>query len=111
LDPDFHRGESAHDRYYGDPEHMPNPCVGEIKTAPYYAIQIFPGSVGTKGGVKTDTCGRVLDRNRRDIPKLFACGSAMSSAMGMGYPGAGGMLGPGLTFAYLAGGQAGWCSQ
>ena len=30
VDEDFHRGESAYDRYYGDPTNKPNPNLGEI---------------------------------------------------------------------------------
>ena len=34
VDEDFHRGESAYDRYYGDPTNKPNPNLGEIKHGP-----------------------------------------------------------------------------
>ncbi len=107
TDPDVRRGESAHDRFNGDPEHAPNPCVGPLATPPFYAVQLFPGTVGTKGGLRCDARARVLDVDGAVIPGLYACGSAMASSMGIGYPSAGGMLGSGMTFGYIAGDEAG----
>jgi 3-oxosteroid 1-dehydrogenase len=105
-DPDFRRGASAHDRFNGDPDHRPNPCLGPLDTPPFYAVELLPGSVSTKGGLMCDTAARVLDVADRPIPGLFACGNAMASSVGIAYPGAGGMLGPGMTFGYLAGDRA-----
>lgn len=102
-DADFRRGASAHDRFNGDPEHRPNPCLGPLDTPPFFAVELLPGSVSTKGGLLCDAGARVLDVADEPIPGLFACGNAMASSMGIGYPGAGGMLGPGMTFGYIAG--------
>jgi len=107
TDPEFHRGESAHDRFNGDPEREPNPCLGPLDTPPFFAVPLLPGTVGTKGGLWCDGSGRVLDVEEAVIPGLYACGSAMASSMGIGYPSAGGMLGSGMTFGYLAGDAAG----
>lgn len=107
IDPEFHRGESAHDRFNGDPEHEPNPCLGPLEAPPFFAVQLFPGTVGTKGGLRCDAHARVLDADDAVIPGLYACGGAMASSMGIGYPSAGGMLGSGLTFGYIAGDAAG----
>ena len=60
VDSDFHRGESAYDRYYGDPTNKPNPNLGEISHGPYFAAKMVPGDLGTKGGVRTDVYGRAL---------------------------------------------------
>ncbi len=54
VDEDFKRGDSAYDRYYGDPTNKPNPNLGEIKHGPYYAAKMVPGDLGTKGGIRTD---------------------------------------------------------
>ena len=105
-DPDFRRGASAYDRGNGDPEHGPNPCLGPLDTPPFYAVELLPGSVSTKGGRVCDALARVLDIRDRPIPGLFACGNAMASSVGIAYPGAGGMLGPGMTFGYIAGDRA-----
>ena len=107
VDPDFRRGQSAHDRYYGDAGHEPNPSLGPLDTPPYFAVEILPGSGGTKGGLLCDAAGRVQDAQGHPIPRLYACGNAAAHSMGMGYPGAGGMLGPSMTFGYIAGDSAG----
>ena len=52
VDEDFHRGESAYDRYYGDPTNKPNPNLGEISHGPFYAAKMVPGDLGTKGGIR-----------------------------------------------------------
>ena len=60
-DPEFGRGGNAYDRMFGDPAVTPNPCLGAIETAPYYAVPINLGDLGTKGGLKADARARVLD--------------------------------------------------
>lgn len=101
-DLDFHRGESYYDRYYGDSKTSPNPCLAPIAQAPFYAIPIHPGDIGTKGGALTDVHGRVVDKNGDAIPGLYAIGNSAASVMGSKYPGAGSTLGPAMTFGYLA---------
>jgi 3-oxosteroid 1-dehydrogenase len=101
-DPDFNRGWSAQDRYYGDPAVKPNCSLGPIETAPFYAIQIYPGDLGTKGGLVTDAHARVLTESGQPIPGLYAAGNSSASVMGRTYPGAGGTIGPALTFGFLA---------
>ncbi|XP_060085197.1 3-oxosteroid 1-dehydrogenase-like [Ylistrum balloti] len=102
LDPDFGRGKSASDRYYGDPRVKPNPCLGPVETAPFYAIRIYPGDLGTKGGLITDTQSRVLREDGTAIAGLYATGNCSASMMGRTYPGAGGTIGPAITFGFLA---------
>jgi 3-oxosteroid 1-dehydrogenase len=102
VDEDFGRGESASDGYYGDPTVGPNPCMAPIERAPFYAIPIFPGDLGTKGGLVTDPRARVLRADGTIIDGLFATGNAMASVMGPTYPGAGGTIGPALTFGFVA---------
>jgi 3-oxosteroid 1-dehydrogenase len=100
-DGDFGRGESASDRYYGDDRVAPNPCLAPIARAPFYAIPLFPGDLGTKGGVKTDARARVLDERGHVIAGLYAAGNTTASIMGRSYPGAGGTIGPALCFGFL----------
>lgn len=102
ADPDFNRGWSAQDRYYGDPNVKPNCALGPVETSPFYAVQIFPGDLGTKGGLVTDGDARVLTEEGRPIPGLWAAGNSAASIMGRTYPGAGGTIGPALTFGFLA---------
>jgi len=102
VDEDFHRGESAYDRYYGDPTNKPNPNLGEISHPPYYAAKMVPGDLGTKGGIRTDIHGRALRDDDSVIEGLYAAGNVSSPVMGHTYPGPGGTIGPAMTFGYLA---------
>lgn len=102
-DPDFQRGESAYDRYYGDPEVGPNPCLAPLADAPFYAVPVVPGTIGTKGGLVTDERARVLTVRGEPIEGLYACGNVAAFWLGRGYPGPGASIGPAMTFAYLAG--------
>jgi 3-oxosteroid 1-dehydrogenase len=102
VDEDFHRGESAYDRYYGDPTNKPNPNLGEISHPPYYAAKMVPGDLGTKGGIRTDVHGRALRDDGSVIEGLYAAGNVSSPVMGHTYPGPGGTIGPAMTFGYLA---------
>ncbi|MCG8669139.1 MAG: FAD-binding protein [Pseudomonadales bacterium] len=102
VDTDFHRGESYYDRYYGDQGTKPNPCIAPISEGPYYALPIYPGDIGTKGGMLTDINGQVVSKDGNVIPGLYAIGNTASSVMGSKYPGAGATLGPAMTFGYLA---------
>jgi hypothetical protein len=105
-DPDFNRGWSAQDQWWGDPtlrDGTPRASLGPVENPPYYAIEVFSGALGTKGGPLTDTHSRVLDVDGEVIPGLYAAGNAMASPLGMTYGGAGGTLGPAMVFGYLAG--------
>ena len=96
------RGNSAYDRYYGDPTNKPNPNLGEITHAPYYAAKLVPGDLGTKGGIVTDVHGRALRDDGSVIDGLYAAGNVSAPVMGHTYPGPGGTIGPAMTFGYLA---------
>jgi 3-oxosteroid 1-dehydrogenase len=102
TDEDFHRGESAYDRYYGDPTNKPNPNLGEINHPPYYAAKLVPGDLGTKGGIRTDVHARALRDDGSVIDGLYAAGNVSAPVMGHTYPGPGGTIGPAMTFGYLA---------
>lgn len=101
-DLDFQRGEDAYDLIYGDIRIQPNPCLAPVIEAPFYAIEIHPGDIGTKGGLLTDENGRVLDENDQPIQGLYAVGNCSASVTGRTYPGAGATLGPAMTFGFLA---------
>ncbi len=102
LDADFGKGSNAYDRGNGDPAHIPNPCLGPIEAAPFYAVAVVPTPLGTSLGLRTDADGQVLDAAGRAIPGLYACGNDMHSPLGGEYPGAGAQLGVAMTFGYLA---------
>ncbi len=101
-DEDFGRGDSAYDRYYGDPRRRPNPNLAPLARPPFYAVKIVPGDLGTKGGLRTDERARVLRADGSPIEGLFAAGNASASVMGHSYAGAGATIGPAMTFGYIA---------
>ena len=102
VDPEFGRGNNAYDQMFGDWNVKPNPCLGSIDEAPYYAVPINLGDLGTKGGLKADANARVLNGNGQPIPGLYAAGNNAGSPFGNCYPGAGGTIGPALTFGFVA---------
>ncbi|HKT05580.1 MAG TPA: FAD-dependent oxidoreductase [Rugosimonospora sp.] len=107
VDPDFHRGQTAHDLWWGDPYrkgHL-DATLGPLDTPPFYALELTIGTLGTKGGPKVDADARVIDLNGVPIPGLYAAGN-VSSPTGASYGGPGGTLGPGMTFGWLAGRHA-----
>lgn len=103
CDPQFRRGESLYNKNQGEILHGPNPSLGSLRQAPFYAVKLVPGSLGTFAGLHTDACARVLDDNQAPIPGLFAVGNDMNSIMNGHYPSGGITLGPGMTFGYIAG--------
>jgi 3-oxosteroid 1-dehydrogenase len=102
VDEDFHRGENSYDLLYGDVRLEPNPCLAPLNEAPFYGVEIYPGDIGTKGGLLTNEYAQVLDREGSPIPGLYAIGNSSASSMGRYYPGAGATLGPAMTFGYIA---------
>jgi succinate dehydrogenase/fumarate reductase flavoprotein subunit len=105
VDPEFHRGTNAFDLSSGDADHKPNPSVGPLDQAPYYAIRIFAGCVGTFAGLKTNGKGEVLNEEGLAIPGLYAAGNDMLSITGGDYIAGGCTIGPGLTFGYIVGNE------
>tara|TARA_R110002110_G_scaffold58663_4_gene166797 strand:- start:14866 stop:16551 length:1686 start_codon:yes stop_codon:yes gene_type:complete len=106
-DPDFQRGVSAYDAFNGDQSlDGVAATLGPLDRGPYYALPIESGSLGTNGGPKTDTRCRVLSLGGGVIDGLFAAGNVMAAPTGMVYGGAGGTLGPAMTFGFIAGREA-----
>lgn len=101
-DEEFDRGGNVFDRYYGDTNVAPNPCLAPLVKPPYYAMRLDAGDIGTKGGLKTDGSARVLNEAGEVIPGLYAIGNCSAAVMGPSYPGAGSTLGPAMTFGYAA---------
>jgi succinate dehydrogenase/fumarate reductase flavoprotein subunit len=102
VDVDFAKGETELNRFNGDETHTPNPCIGPIARAPFYALELWPAEIAVSTGLSTDADARVLDRERNVIPGLYACGNDMASPMSGSYPGPGTTLGPGMVFAFRA---------
>ncbi|GFM30746.1 FAD-binding protein [Novosphingobium sp. PY1] len=105
-DDDFNRGDNSYDNFYmwGDMAYeSPYRTLGAIDQAPYFAVKMEAGALGTAGGPRTNADAQVLDWNDNPIPGLYAAGNAMAAVLGEAYGGAGGTLGPGMTFGYIAG--------
>jgi 3-oxosteroid 1-dehydrogenase len=101
-DEDFNRGANAYDAWLGDEYHKPSASLGTIAEAPFYAVPVYPGDVGTYGGVVTDVNARVLREDGSAIPGLYATGVSTASVMGPVYPGAGCSVGPSFVWGYVA---------
>lgn len=105
IDPEFHRGESDFDLLTaGDHarDDIANPCLAPLVEAPFYAAAIWPGALGTSGGLQTNTHAQVLNVWGKVIPGLYAVGNTAASPLAGGYPGGGGTLSAGFTFAFVA---------
>lgn len=102
VDPEFGRGMNVYDQMFGDPSVTPNPNLGPIDKAPFYAVPINNGDLGTKGGLRCDDRARVLDGEGNPITGLYAAGNNSGTPFGDVYPGAGATIGPAMTFGYVA---------
>ena len=108
IDDDFGRGGNAWDRNRGgDPSHFPNPTLGTIEQAPFYAMPFKASFLGTKGGPRTNQNAQVLNKEGNIIEGLYAAGNVMANCFGSKGLGAGTTLGPCLTWGYVAGLNAG----
>jgi 3-oxosteroid 1-dehydrogenase len=101
-DPDFDRGRSAYDRYYGDPTVTPNPNLRPLTEGPFYAVKMVLSDLGTCGGLRADEHARVLSEDGTIIDGLYALGNTAANAFGATYPGAGATIAQGLVFGYIA---------
>jgi 3-oxosteroid 1-dehydrogenase len=106
VDEDFHRGQGAHDHYQGDWSYKKNASLGELTTGPFYAVALYPGDVGTSGGLLTDEHARVLGAGGEPIVGLYAAGNCTAAVMGRAYLGPGASIGPSHVFSYVAGQHA-----
>ncbi|WP_197501152.1 3-ketosteroid-delta-1-dehydrogenase [Mycobacterium sp. 852002-51057_SCH5723018] len=102
VDPDFGRGRSAYDRYYGDPTVKPNPNLRPLIKGPFYAVKMVLSDLGTCGGLEADERARVLREDGGVIAGLYAIGNTAANAFGTTYPGAGATIAQGLVYGYIA---------
>ncbi len=101
-DEEYGRGESAYERWLGDPNGG-HPCLGTIEEPPFYALPLHLAAAGTKGGPRTNTKGQVLNVRGEVIAGLYAAGNAMAGVSGPGYYGGGGTIGLAMTWGYICG--------
>lgn len=106
VDADFARGTTVYEKANGDPAHGPNPSLGRLDTPPFYAVQLWPGDIGSATGLVGDEDGRLLRRDGTVVEGLYACGNDLQSIMGGAYPGPGITIGPAIVFGALSGRHA-----
>lgn len=102
VDEDFHKGELEFGLAAGDPNHSPNPNIGPIEKAPYYAIAVLPTPLATVYGMSTNEHAQVVDDQGVAIPGLYSAGNDAQSVMASEYPGAGTQVGSAMTFGWVA---------
>lgn len=102
VDEDFQRGDTRFSRNFGDPSHKPNPALGAIERPPFYAVAVYPGDLGTFGGILTDEHARVLRDDGSVIDGLYATGNATAPVMGRIYPCTGASIASTMIFGCLA---------
>jgi succinate dehydrogenase/fumarate reductase flavoprotein subunit len=102
VDPDFGRGTVWWEGWTtGGPS--PEKSMARVDQAPFYAMPLYDGILGTAGGLLVDENGRVRAARGGVVPGLYAAGNVAASIFGPSYPGGGSTLGPAMTFGYLAG--------
>lgn len=99
----FGKGSTAYNRIQGEKGNLPNPCLAPLSRAPYYAVRLVPGSLGTFAGLRTNENAEVISTKGAPIAGLYAVGNDMSSIFAGNYPSGGITLGPGMTFGYVVG--------
>lgn len=102
-DPEFGKGTTPYNRIQGDASHAPNPCLAPIVKGPYYALRLYPGSLGTFAGIRTDEFGRATTADHAAVEGLYVVGNDSASIMEGNYPAGGVTLGPAVTFGYIVG--------
>jgi succinate dehydrogenase/fumarate reductase flavoprotein subunit len=101
-DPDFKRGDDYYSAFMGDAAHKPNPALGALRTAPFYALEIRPSDLSTMAGLNTNARAQVVRNDGSAIAGLYAAGLDSNSLMRGLYPGGGSSIGPAMTFGYIA---------
>jgi 3-oxosteroid 1-dehydrogenase len=102
VDEAFGKGGTEYNQFNGDPANAPNPCLRPIVQPPFFAVAVYPSTMGTCVGLSTDGDARVLDAGGAPIIGLYACGNDMASLFRGVYVGPGITLGPALVFAWRA---------
>ena len=105
-DEDFHRGTTIFEVHMSGRQPSPQGCMRAVSQAPFYAVQLVNGALGTNGGMVIDAHARVRSMRGGVVPGLYAAGNATASVFGPAYPGGGATIGPALTFGFIAGRHA-----
>jgi hypothetical protein len=102
TDEAFGRGGSDLNRFNGDPDNKPNPCMRPIAAGPLFAVAVWPAELASSSGLLVDADARVLGPDATPIAGLYACGNDAASIFEGTYPGPGTTLGPAIVFGWRA---------
>jgi succinate dehydrogenase/fumarate reductase flavoprotein subunit len=102
VDLDFGKGTDPYSRSLGDSTVKPNPALGKLAQAPFYAVRLYPGDTGSTVGMIANTDGQCLDGEGHPIPGLFVCGNDMHNPTLGTHPSSGANIGPAIAFGYAA---------
>ncbi|HYH99858.1 FAD-dependent oxidoreductase [Hyalangium sp.] len=106
VDRDFHRGETPVEQAWQGPSRSTtgNRTMYPLSpSGPFYCAILGPATLDTCGGPVIGTDGRVLRPEGTPVPGLLGAGNCIASPTGQAYWGAGGTLGPAITFGFIAG--------
>lgn len=108
VDADFHRGEAPIEPAWQGPSRGgPNRTMYPLDLhGPLYAIPLGAALLDTCGGPVIGPDARVQRLDGSPIEGLFGAGNCVAGPVGQGYWGAGGTIGPALTFGFVAGRNA-----
>lgn len=84
-DPVHNAGELPYARKKGDPE-ASHPNLAPLDQPPFYAFELQPGAIGTKGCLVTSVDAEVLDGDDRPIPGLSASSNNAAHIMASSTP-------------------------
>lgn len=99
VDTDFGRG--ANGKPSADKRKLAG--MGPIEQPPFVALRLDRSILGTKGGPRTDSSGRVLSASGTPIEGLYCAGATMANPIGTKAVGAGTTIGPYMTWGYVCG--------
>jgi succinate dehydrogenase/fumarate reductase flavoprotein subunit len=104
--------EAGADPEWGDPTQTRQSLTGydtslaPLDGPPWYAIQQWPGTLGTNGGCRLNANAQVLGHRAEVVGGLYAAGNTSAAVLGGAYVGGGTPIACGATFGFIAGRHA-----